>query len=159
MANTTVDEYKALILEYSEFLKHAQATVKRIQGCANSARISSRFGSQTAKTNRLSVLKGELSQAESQVEFYEAQIQRFNDQIKALDNTPLVLHRRIYKSCECGRNTCDILEKQVACCFCMDDRPKATTYWKYVDGIGDVYTAKRHEFYCPQCVDEKIVVS
>ena len=49
----------------------------------------------------------------------------------------------------CGHQFCDLTQPR--CCSCIDNRPHAARYYKYIDGRGMVPEAKRWSAYCPGC--------
>ncbi|KAI4110806.1 MAG: hypothetical protein LQ339_001082 [Xanthoria mediterranea] len=54
------------------------------------------------------------------------------------------------------------LTAQLTCCACGDKRPQASSFSRYIDGVGFVLGGKRQERYCPNCQqfwDARIEVS
>ena len=56
---------------------------------------------------------------------------------------------RVHKIC--NHEFCHLTQSH--CCACIDNRPHAPRYYKYVDGQGMVPEAKRWSDYCPGCKD------
>lgn len=59
--------------------------------------------------------------------------------------------RKVSQRMTCHDFHDDCMNTIYKCCLCMDKRPIEDSYRRYVDGVGEVFDAKRYEFYCSSC--------